>query len=171
MSALTEVEIFSQMTTSFRLAIELCEDLASLPLKGPTYNRFRKEIRLIEGCCKQACTWREDTRWLNFALLMAEVHKRAGDWLRGIKNEDGSRTKIADGTLHPAFNHLAENMRAMLKLAEKTKTEATKRLGMILPEMQAAPTRTQGRPMQVLLPPGMNLSKGGILMPSGTALQ
>lgn len=158
MGALTEIEIFDQLNTSFRLAIELCGDLARLPLKGPTYHCFRTQLRLIEGCCKQANTWREDTRWLIFIRLMGDTHQRAGDWLRGIKQEDGSRVKIAEGQLHPAFVMLADNLCGLHNLAEKIRTERTNRVGMILPPVMPTPPRDTR-------PAGWNSTPSGLVIP------
>lgn len=153
MGALTEVEIFSRMKESFGFAIEAAEHLARYPLKGLNYDKLRKNLRLIEGCCKQANTWREDTRWLVFIQLTSECHQRAGDWLRGLK-QNGIRIKIADGELHPAFVMLAENLRAMEQAAEQIKTKRTNRVGMILPEPLAAPHRDT-RPVGFRRPSGL----------------
>ena len=166
MGALTEVEIFDQMDTSFRLAIELCDKLARLSLKGLNYDRFRKQLRLIEGCCKQANTWREDTRWLMFMKMMADTHQRAGDWLRGIKQPDGSRVKIAEGQLHPAFVMLADNLRAMHKAALQIRHSKTGRVGMILPTPLAPPHRDT-RPVGFRTPA---VSNGGIIIPEGASV-
>jgi hypothetical protein len=133
MGALTETEIFDQMETSFRLAIEAAEHLATLPLKGLNYDKLRRNLRLIEGCCKQANTWREDARSLVFINLTSKCHQRAGDWLRGIKQEDGTRRKLADGIIHLAFEMLADNLLALHQLAIKIRPERTNKLGMILP--------------------------------------
>jgi len=168
MAALTESEIFDQLNTSFRLAIEDCDTLAAHPVDGPVYDRFRRQLRLIEGCAKQANTWREDTRWLVFIRLMGETHKRAGDWLRGIKDPmTGARTKIAAGMLHPAFEMLAANLRQLHKLADNLRTAATGRVGMILPEPLAAPHRDT-RP--VGWTPGAAMTAGGIFVPPGVSL-
>ena len=166
MGALTETEIFDRMATSLTLAAELCDQLAKIPLKGPTYNRLRTELRLIEGCCKQAAAWREDTRWLPIGRSMAECHQRAGDWLRGIKMPDGSRVKLAAGTMHPCFEMLAKNLRALKRVADDTKNKATNKLGMILPTPLAAPHRDTV-PVGYRAP---NVSKGGIIIPSGVSL-
>jgi len=155
MGALTEVEIFDQMNASFKQAIELADKLARLPLKGLNYHRLRTELRLIEGCCKQANCWREDTRWLVFIKLTSECHQRAGDWLRGIKMPDGHRVKINEGQLHPAFVMLAENLRGMHKAAEQIRTQRTNRVGMILPDMLPGPhrdTRPVGYTSRLILP-------------------
>lgn len=162
MGALTEIEIFDQLNTSFRIAIETCEDLARLPLKGAAYDKFRRQLRLIEGCAKQANTWREDTRWLFLIRIMGETHQRAGDWLRGIKQEDGTRVKIADGHLHPAFTMMADNLRALHKLAEQLRTKATGRVGMILPTPLPGPHRDT-RPV------GFTKSISGLLIPDSVS--
>lgn len=164
MGALTEAEIFDQMNTSFRSAIELSDKLAKLPLKGLNYDALRKQLKLIEGCCKQANTWREDTRWLTFMQLCADCHKRAGDWLRGIKMPDGGRVRLNEGTLHPAFTMLRDNLIAMHKAAEQMRTARTNRLGMILPDVQAAPHRGT-RPVGF-----RKVSNGGIIIPDNVSL-
>jgi hypothetical protein len=141
MGDLTESEIFDCLTDNFRKAASLCEDLARHPRKGPIYRELRDSLKLIEGACRQASAWREDTRWLRIGLLMAEAHKRAGDWLRGIKLPNGQRVKLAEGHLHPCFVGLAENLRAGERKAEEFRTRATGRLGMILPIEQPGPHR------------------------------
>ena len=164
MGALTEAEIFDCMRTNFRTAIDECEYLTKRPTGGIHYDRFRKALRLIEGTCKQANCWREDTRWLPIGKMMAECHLRAGEWLRGIKQEDGSRIKIATGELHPAFAMLAENLKALMRLAEQIRFAATHRSGMILPEVLEGPHRDT-RPV------GWNKSDSGILLPAGAGMQ
>lgn len=167
MGALTEIEIFDQMETSLRLAAELCDSLAVIPLKGHAYNKLRQQLRLIEGCCKQATAWREDTRWMAYGMFSAECHKRAGDWLRGIKMPDGTRIKIAQGTLHPCFTKLAEVLRQMTCLIEQTKTKATGRVGMILPDVLPGPHRDT---KPVGFTNALNVSRGGIIIPDGASV-
>lgn len=162
MGALTETEIFDRLTSSFKLAAELCEDLAKTPVGGQTYDRFRKELRLIEGCCKQAAAWREDSRWLPIGVMMSQCHQKAGDWLRGLKLDDGTRVKIANGQLHPMFLKLAENLRGFAALAERTRTSATGRTGIILPDMLPGPHRDTV-PVGYRAPP--KVTPGGILLP------
>jgi hypothetical protein len=162
MGALTEIEIFDCMQTSLKLAVEQCEDLAKLPAKGPTYVKLRENLRLIEGCCKQASAWREDTRWLNFAFMMGEVHKKAGNWLRGTVQVDGIPVKLAPQHGAMLFLKLADNLRGIDKLAGEVKNKATGRRGMILPEMGPAPFR-ETRQHRVTLP----RTPGGIIIPAG----
>ena len=83
MSDLTEIEILDRMRSSLREAIQCANILASSPRKGPTYNKLREHLGLVEGCCRQMSAWREDTRWLPIGRLMAECHQKAGNWLRG----------------------------------------------------------------------------------------
>ncbi|HQT65360.1 MAG TPA: hypothetical protein PLO16_12690 [Acidocella sp.] len=155
MGALTEREIFDCLVTNFRLAAEHCEDLAKLPARGPTYNALRHELLLIEGACRQASVWREDTRWLSIGLMMHEAHERAGHWLRRHYPR-------------PLFLKLADNLRAALKLAEQYQHTATHRLGMILPETPKA-IRTEGRAVQVSLPHGMRQTASGLIIPDSAA--
>jgi hypothetical protein len=166
MGALTEVEIFDCLASNFKLAAELADDLAKLPLKGTAYDKFRKTLRLIEGACKQASTWREDTRWLRFGLMMAECHKRAGDWLRGARLDDGTRVRMADSLTHPFFSKLADNLRGLHALAERTKNERTGTLGMILPVPLPGPHRDT-RPVGWR---GPKMTGGGIILPDGVGL-
>lgn len=157
MGALTEQEIFEALTANLKLAIEHCDDLARLPHKGETYDKLRHELRLIEGCCKQASAWREDTRWLPVGRLMAEAHQKAGGWLRGYKDPlSGQRIKFAPGQQNPLFRMLADNLRGLLKAVDALRTRPTGRLGMILPDMLPGPHRDT-RPVHI--------SRGGVILP------
>lgn len=164
MGNLTEAEIFDCLSTNFRLAAEDCDKLAKLPRKGPTYRSLRDKLELIEGACRQAAYFRQDSRWLQIGLFMAEAHKRAGDWLRGIKVPGQPvRVKIAPGHMHPLFTKLAENLRAAQARADEFKTKATGKIGTILPEAQPAPHRDT-------VPTGWRKSSGGLFVPEGTAV-
>ena len=66
-------------------------------------------------------------------MYMAKAHKFAGDWLRGIKQPNGARVKLAPGQIHPHFTKLASNLRAAYAKAEELRTRATNRIGPILP--------------------------------------
>ena len=156
MSALTEIEIFSCLSENFALAAERCEKLAWHPRRGFEYFAFLSEIRLIEGACQQACTWREDYRWLKIGIMMGEVHRLAGAWIRGSKTKD--ERKEAD----VRFKKLAENLRMFAREAEDMRVKATGKLGMILPEPLPGPHRDT-RPVQVVTP-------GGIIVPDGVSV-
>ena len=170
MGELTEVEIFDCLQANFKLAAAHCEDLAKLPRKGPAYKALRDELRLIEGAARQAAFWRGgDARWLKIGHMMAEAHKRAGDWLRGYKLPTGQRITHREGTLHPYFMKLADNLRAGARAAERLRTTKTGKIGSILP--------TPGRgPHRDTIPVGWNpapraehVSQGGIILPSGAS--
>jgi hypothetical protein len=159
MGRLTEADIFECLSENFRLAAEDCEKLARLPKKGRAYTSLREKLELLEGACRQAAAWREDSRWLQIGLYMAEAHKRAGDWLRGIKVAGSPvRVKIAPGHMHPLFNKLAEHLRAAQARAEDFRTKATGKMGTILPEVEAAPHRDT-------TPVGWRRSQGGLIVP------
>ena len=162
MGALTEPEIFDCMTSNLRSAIQACEDLARFPRKGHNYDKLRKCLRLIEGTCKQAAAWREDSRWLPLGMMMGQCHQKAGDWLRGIKMPDGTRVKTADGHLHPLFVGLAENLRKGYAVAESFRTGKVNKLGMILPKPLPGPHRDT-RPVHVS---GYNVRPSGLVIPS-----
>lgn len=161
MARLSETEIFSKMTESLRLAEEASRELAVHPGAGETYNKLRFNLRLVEGCCRQASAWRDDTRWLPIGLVMGKAHKLAGDWLRGVQMPNGRRRPLAAGERHPAFLGLAANLLSCLQNIEKLRTGKTGVRGAILPAMQPAPHRDH-RPVQVRMP-------GGILLPTGMA--
>ncbi len=164
MGKLTESEIFDCLSTNFRLAAEDCEKLAVSPRKGPTYVDLRDKLELLEGACRQASVWRQDTRWLAIGMAMAEAHKRAGEWLRGIKIKGvPGRVKVAPGHMHPLFLKLAENLRLGHRKAEELRTKRTGRVGMILPEMGRAPLRDTTpigwrRPSGLIIPAGASVA-------------
>lgn len=159
MGKLTEIEIFECLSVNFRLAAEHCEDLARLPRKGPTYILLRKELRLLEGACRQAAQWRDDARWLQIGLYMAETHKRAGDWLRGVKQPAGGYRPIPEGQRHPMFLKLADCLRAGERRAESLRIARTGRRGTILPKPLAGPHR-ETRPV------GWTKAASGLLVPT-----
>lgn len=161
MGALTEAEIMDCLSENFTLAAQYCDDLARLPRKGPSYQALRQSLGLIEGAARQAAVWRQDTRWLQIGLYVAEAHKRAGGWLRGYKTPDGIRITIREGQLHPLFLKLAENLRAGHRKAEEFKNKATGRVGMILPKAAS----THNLPHRETSPVGYRKSSGGILLP------
>lgn len=159
MTALSEQEIFACLFENARKAAEHCEQLASVPLRGPVYAALREELSLVEGACRQAAAWRDDTRWLRLGLMMAEAHKRSGAWLRTYTSKDGR------AEAHPLFLKLAENLRHLRDRAERLKSRPTGRStmtqGPILPEVQEGPHRDT-KPVQVITP-------GGIILPAGHA--
>lgn len=163
MGALSEQEIFSCLSENFRLAAEDCEKLARSPRKGPTYSALRDKLELLEGACRQASVWRQDTRWLTIGLYMAKAHELSLEWLRGISAGPGRpRVKVAAGHMHPLFTKLAENLRAAQVKAEQYRTKATGKIGTILPAVQAAPLRDTTpvgwrRPSGLIVPPGVTV--------------
>lgn len=151
MGDLSEVEIFSRMSDALGAAISHCRALVSDNAHGPSYDALRHELLAVEGCARQASAWREDARWLPIGIMMGECHKRAGNWLRGYA------VPGVEGKVYPSrkvFELLAQNLEAIKRQADILKTAATGRVGMILPDMLTAPTRTQGRPSQIILPAG-----------------
>lgn len=159
MGALTEQEIFDCIADNAKLAAEHCDRLARdpAPRRGDTYHQLRTELKLIEGACRQASVWRQDTRWLPIGLMMEEAHKRAGDWLRGAK-QDGVLIKLAERHHFQCFTKLAENLRGLAVQMEALRTRATGRSGMILPDMLPGPHRDTR-------PTGFRKTQGGILLP------
>ena len=155
MAALTEADIFAKMSDALASAISHCRDLATNNSHGPTYNLLRHELQEIEGCCRQASAWREDTRWLPIGLMMAATHKKAGEWLRGYSIPG------MIGRVYPSrkvFDLLAANLEALKKQADGLRHNATGRIGMILPETPKSIVATQGRSMQVKLPSNLILA-------------
>jgi hypothetical protein len=163
--ALTEAVALDCLKTNLRLAAQSCELLAVFPRKGPNYVKLRQELRLIEGACRQVAYFRfGDARWLRIGMYMGECHKRAGGWLRGIKQADGTTMKVAPGHMHPLFTKLAENLRAAYYKACELETKKTDRIGPILPTPGVPPHRDTR-------PAGWNKSPGGVLVPSESTVQ
>ncbi len=157
--ALSETEVLDCLKSNLRLAAQSCDKLAVSSRKGPTYRQLRDQLRLVEGACRQVAYFRGgDARWLQVGLFMAEAHKRAGDWLRGLKQPDGTRIKVAPGQMHPLFTRLAEVLRSAYSKAEELRTKATNRIGPILPKPGVPPHRDTR-------PAGWNRSPGGLLIP------
>lgn len=163
MGALTETEIFDCLATNLTLAAEHADLLAVRPLKGAIYDKLRTELGLIEGACRQASAWREDTRWLPIGRMMAEAHQKAGGWLRGYK-VGLTRIKFSEGHENKLFRMLAANLRALLAAVERLRTQATGRVGMILPDVLPGPHRDT-RPV------GWTPGHRGLIVPSSLAVQ
>jgi hypothetical protein len=147
-SDLREIEIFDRLISSFRAAEEHCRALAQQQhrIKGERYNKLRIELNLIEGACRQASAWREDSRWLQIGQYAAECHKRCGGWLR---HRDPPKY----------FKLLADNMLMMMKATQTLKDQATGVRGAILP---ATPKYE---------PANRRVSMGGIIIPTGAMMQ
>ena len=152
----TEREILSLLKGTFRRAAELCDDLAVLPARGPSFVKLRESLAVAENCCRQVAWYRQDARWLRIGLMMEEAHKRAGGWLR-----DRSMPRTATANLaHPLFVRLAENLRHGVTRVAELETMATGRVGMLLPKPLPGPIRTEGRMVQVKKPSGLILPPG-----------
>lgn len=161
MGALTEVEIFSCLEENLLSAAQHAKDLALLPVRGDTYDKFRKELLLVEGAARQASVWREDTRWLDIGHWMATAHRLTGKWLRGYSVMDGKGKRQYP---HDLYLKMADNLLGASVMVEKIRKERTGRVGMILPEVQPL-IRTQGRAVQVLHPSQQPaVSSGGIIL-------
>lgn len=149
-SDLRESEIMERLVTSFREAAEHCEALALQQnrVAGQRYVKLREHLMLIEGACRQAAMWRDDSRWLQIGVYASDCHKKCGDWLR-FK------------TRGRMFGKLAENMRMMLKAAQEMKDRATGVRGAILP---ATPKyEPVNRQIQV--------RSSGLIIPAGATIQ
>ena len=162
MSDLTEAEIFDCMRENLVLAAEHCDQLAGESVRGEVYEKLRDELERVEGCCKQAATWREDMRWSPIGQLMGECHKRAGGWLRGYKI-DGEHIAVSAGELNLNFTKLAENLRAVIKLVDQTKNERTGKSGAIIPQPIKPFMRTDRK---YGWRGAATISKGGIILPA-----
>ena len=142
MSDLTEREILDCLYTNLKSATQNCRLLAELPMRGPTYNQLRKELKLIEGACRQIAHWREDSRWLQIGLLMEECHRRSGTWLR----------KFAP---RPLFILLATNLCSLFVICNNLETKKTGIRGAILPEENTIPTQFRKNSSGLILPSTM----------------
>ena len=156
MSDLTEVEIFDCLATHFRLAAENCKKLALLPRKGANYKNLRDQLHIIEGAARQACYWREDTRWLAVGQRAAQAHRLSGDWLR--------KYKASPNVLRKLFLSLEEFMNFGYRLSFDLKDKRTGISGAILPaNMQRNIIKSEDGP-------SMRISSGGIIIPNGVSV-
>ena len=170
MGALTEVEIFDCMAENLRLAIDHARELAVSPRKGPAFIALRAELKLVEGACRQAAVWRQDTRWYPLGKAMEDAHQYAKEWLRGVIDpETGHRRMIPPGVKHPLFTKLADNLSALLLKVEGLRTRATGQTGMILPAALPGPHRQTRDAYGVRLPDGMAKLSSGLIVPSDVA--
>lgn len=156
MSDLTEREIFDCLETNALAAAQDCVNIARLPQKGPHYQNFLNRMKLLDGAARQASTWREDTRWLNFYPVFLAAEQNAGRWLRG-------------GYASVLFLDLAKVFVDMHKCIIHLKTAKTGRRGMILPDVLEGPHRDT-RPSRVVLPENMpHIRPSGIIVPGALA--
>lgn len=188
--ALQEHEIFDCMSDNLKKARRHCRALATTPREGWHYSEYRAALKLVEGSCRQASAFREDTRWLDLAMKMEHAHQQAGEWLRGVQIEvevpetpgpDGymlpahkikRRLMIPKGKKHPLFMILGDLLEFMLKQVEITKNAATGKVGMILPERILKPQpRRAGAPVHFTTPKGMHKNASGLLVPDGAGAQ
>ncbi len=179
MGYLQEQIILDKLIDSLRIAAQAADDIAVRPKRGRTYRELRDALADVEGCCRQMAHWRGQYNWLNLGKVMAEAHKRAGGWLRGIPYdvqtpEGGTVVRhkpIAMGEKHPLFVKLAENLRFCRELAVKLRDKATGVIGAVLPE-PVNNGRRVGAPVSVAgLPPGMLRTASGLIVPQGMASQ
>lgn len=154
---LTEPEIFDRMRTSLREAIEACDVLVGIPAQGPTYVKLRENLKLVEGCCRQAAHWREDSRWLQYGLMMEDAHQRSLNWLR-YRNPRW------------LFGKLGEALRGLMKQLDDLKDKAPPKLGTILPEPVRDPSE---RAPHIVVPemPKAAKAKRSIIIPPGVTIQ
>lgn len=146
------------MIESLDLAAEAADRLADVNVRGPEYNKLRECLALVEGCCRQAGAWREDSRWLPIGKMMNDCHQKAGGWLRG-KKIGGQRISYAGKERNMLFDMLAKNLRFLKQGVLNLKNERTGQIGMILPAMP-----NLGRPQGLLV-------KGGIILPESMTRQ
>lgn len=152
------------MTESLRIAAECAEALATNDVEGRDYYSLREHLKLIEGCCIQAATFREDTRWLPLGRTVIEAWQRAGNWLRPQQHALlNHKVKLAPKHRNEMFVMLAANLREFHKGMLSLKDSKTGKSGMILPTASAAERRI-GAPVQVLMPARIR-QQGGLILP------
>lgn len=157
----TERDILDCLSENFRLAAENCEALATAPKRGRIYRDLRDQLSKIETCCRQMGYYRGgDARWLPIGRMMAEAHKRAGDWLRGVKQPGGGYRPLTEGQRHPLFLKLADNLRKGHKMANGLRDQKTGRTGPILPVVQPLPHQRETTPV------GWRRTAGGLVIPT-----
>jgi len=142
--SLHESDIMDRLRSSTREAIQACRELSVQSRRGSPYETLRDNLVLIEGCCRQMAIYRDDGRWLPFGVFAANIHQRAGDWLRGyVKN--GVHIIWTPGHINEAFVKLAGELAVVLEGLENLAVMKTGRRGPILPATPAE-ERRMGRP-------------------------
>src|SRR5262249_4810518 len=106
---LHEPDILDRLRSALRDAIDDCKQLSVASYRGQHYDRLRNNLALIEGCCRQMAVYRDDTRWLPFGVMCANIHQRAGDWLRGYV-ENGVIVIWSPGHINRAFIKIAAEL-------------------------------------------------------------
>lgn len=160
-SGLTEREVVDCLSENFRLAAQNAELLAKSPKRGQIYLKFRDQLRILETCSRQMGYMRGgDARWLQIGRMMAETHKRAGDWLRGVPQPGGGHRPLTEGQKHPLFMMLADKLRKGQRSAEDLRDKKTGRRGPILP--------IAGRPTEhrATSPVGWRSTASGLVIPA-----
>ena len=137
-----EYETLEELRTRLGSAVSYAAALSILPAKGPTYVKLRADLKQIESLARMIAYNRADARWLQIGMQMNQVHRLTGHLIR-------------KHFPHAYFREIETWLRQLLSCADSLETKATGRVGMILPKPQAGPTRTQDRPVQVLLPDSM----------------
>jgi len=164
---LTEIEIISRLMDELRIAAQAADDIAVRPRRGRNYRDLCDSLGSAEGACRQLAHWRGDYRWLKIGIMLHEAHRRAGEWLRGVKvkgqTRGATRLQMPMSEKHPLFIKLAEALRAMHSQAKAMKDAATGIVGPVLPEPVNLGRRV-GAPVAVRLP-------SGLIVPSGVTLQ
>lgn len=135
MARTTEHEIIECLKENLRLAAENADRLARHE-RGPVYVDLRRQLKLVEGACRQMAGWREDARWLPFGVKVGDARLRCGKWLRERQPEW-------------RFRGLAEILRFAHTQALDLERKRTGRVGILLPPVQPAPIRTEGRSILV----------------------
>ena len=167
MSDLTEVDIFSCMVENLRSGISHCADLATQPRKGENYRALRAELKLIEGSCRQAAAFRDNSNWLDIGMKVEGCHRLAQKWLSGVKNPvTGERRFFSEKYKFDAFTALGDQLKALHAKALDMKTRAHGTLGMITPEVREAPHRQTKDAYAVKLPDGMMQRNSGLIIPA-----
>lgn len=137
-----EHETLDELRTRLGSAVSYAAALAILPAKGPSYVKLRADLKQIEQLARMIAYNRGDARWLQIGMRMNQVHQITGHLLR--KHYP-----------HAYFREIEGWLRQLFQVADSLQHKPTGRVGMILPKPQAGPTRTQDRPVQVLLPDSM----------------
>lgn len=119
---LTEREIFDRLKGCLSEAARDCDFIAIQPSSGFYFERLRKNLKLAEGCCRQAAHWREDARWLVPGLKLEHAHQIARGWLH-----------FPSVKAKKMFHTLAAALRQMKADIVRLETMATGVAGTILP--------------------------------------
>ncbi len=152
---LSSADIFGLMTERLREAEGICTEMSKTarPAANRRYLRLIEVCKEIEGCCRQACHFRENHEWAQLAEDVHTLQIKMGGWIRAKHRGEAQKRLFA----------AAATAMSRIRWSAMRKRDARHgRVGMILPEIGV--DRMRQRAVQV-----PRVTPGGIIIPAGVA--